>query len=195
MASSDHDGTFGQPPSGERSAGEPASAGQASGGPAPAGTAGEDRASEAPISAGAASGGQAPRGPAGGQDFTARALAEIDGLHCVLQAWFRAEGAQDPALVLRHFDPGYTMITPGGRLLTFGQFQAALPGFWGSRPGLVMEISQETLLHAGQGFALMTYIERQHLNGAVTDRFSSVLMLAGGDGAPLWRHLQETMIA
>lgn len=128
--------------------------------------------------------------------FTDRALAEIDGLHRALQAWFRAEGEQDPQLVLSHFDEGYTMVTPAGKLLTFATFKAAVPGMWGSRPGLVMEITEETLLHSGPGFALMTYKERQHLAGSLTDRYSTVLMLDRGEGAtPAWRHLQETMIA
>lgn len=128
--------------------------------------------------------------------FTERALAEIDGLHRVLQRWFRAEGEQDPALVLEHFDPGYTMVTTAGKLMPLDSLRGALPGFWGSRPGLVMEISRETLVHAGPGFALMTYTERQHLAGATTDRFSTVLMLDRGDAAlPAWRHLHETMFA
>lgn len=128
--------------------------------------------------------------------FNDRALAEIDGLHRVLQRWFRAEGEQDPAPVLEHFDPGYTMVTAAGKLLTLDVFRGALPGFWGSRPGLVMEITAETLVHAGPGFAVMTYNERQHLNGSFNDRFSTVLMLDRGEGAvPAWRHLQETMFA
>lgn len=123
--------------------------------------------------------------------FTNRALAEIDGLHRVLQAWFRAEGAQDMALVLSHFNPGYTMITPSGKLIALSAFKAGLPTLWGSRPGLVMEIINETLVHGGPGFALMTYNERQHLNGA----FNDVLMLDHGEGVPAWRHLHETMFA
>ncbi len=66
--------------------------------------------------------------------FTGRALAEIDGLHRVLQRWFRAEGEADPALVLDHFDPGYTMVTVTGRLLTLDGLRAALPGFPGRPP-------------------------------------------------------------
>lgn len=127
--------------------------------------------------------------------FIERALAEIDGLHRVLQRWFRAEGERDPALVLEHFDPGYTMVTTAETQLTLDAFRAALPGFWGSRPGLVMEIGRETVVHSGPGFALLTYTERQHLNGATTDRFSTVLMLDRGEAGPAWRHLQETMIA
>lgn len=126
--------------------------------------------------------------------FTDSALAEIDGLHRVLQRWFRAEGERDEAAVLAHFDPAYTMVTPTGRLLTMANFAGALPGFWGSRPGLVMEIGDETLLHSGPGLAVMSYRERQHLGGAVTNRFSTVLMLER-NGMPVWRHLQETMIA
>ena len=128
--------------------------------------------------------------------FTDRAIAEIDGLHRVLQRWFRAEGEQDPARVLEHFDPGYTMITTAGKELTLDVFRTALPGFWGSRPGLVMEITRETLVHAGPGFAVLTYNERQHLGGTHTDRFSTVVMLDRGERVvPAWRHLQETMFA
>ena len=128
--------------------------------------------------------------------FTDRALAEIDGLHRALQAWFRAEGEQDPSLVLSHFDEGFTMVTPAGKVLPYATFRAAVPGMWGSRPGLVMEITEETVLHSGAGFALLTYKERQHLSGSFTDRFSTVLMLDRGEGTvPAWRHLQETMIA
>ena len=127
--------------------------------------------------------------------FTDQALAEIDGLHRVLQAWFRAEGEQDPAPVLAHFHPAYTMVTPTGKLLTMDSFRAALPSFWGSRPGLVMEISNEALVHASPGFAVLTYNERQHLGGSFNDRFSTVLMLAGADASiPVWRHLHETML-
>lgn len=128
--------------------------------------------------------------------FTDRALAEVDALHRVLQAWFRGEGAQDPELLRRHFDPAFTMVTTAGKLITYAAFEAGLPAMWGSRPGLVMEITHETVRHSGPGLALLTYNERQHLGGAFTDRFSTVLMLDRGDAAcPAWRHLQETMIA
>lgn len=133
---------------------------------------------------------------ASSQTFPGRALAEIDGLHRVLQAWFRAEGAQDPDLVMRRFDEGYTMVTTAGRLTTYAALRAGLPAMWGSRPGLVMEITNEAVCHSGPGFALLTYNERQHLNGAFTDRFSTVLMLDRGDAeSPAWRHLQETMLS
>ena len=128
--------------------------------------------------------------------FIPNALAEIDALHRVLQAWFRAEGAQNPGKVLSHFDPGYTMVTATGKLISYEAFQAGLPAMWGTRPGLVMQISQQAVCHSGSGWAVLTYHERQHLNRSFTDRFSTVLMLDRGEAAgPVWRHLQETMIA
>ena len=126
--------------------------------------------------------------------FADLALAEIDGLHRVLQRWFRAEGEQDAGAVLAHFDPGYTMVTTAGKRLALADFRSGLSGFWGSRPGLLMEITDETLLHTGPGAALMTYNERQTLDGHVTNRLSTVFMLESA-GMPVWRHLQETMIA
>ena len=47
-------------------------------------------------------------------DFLNRAAAEVDALHRLLQAWFRAEGPDDPAPVLAHFDDAFVMITAGG---------------------------------------------------------------------------------
>ena len=71
-----------------------------------------------------------------------------------------------------------------------------MPALRGSRPGLVMSISGETLRHGGPGFALLTYQERQAQGGTVTDRFSTVLMLDRAETAgPAWRHLHETMLA
>ena len=126
--------------------------------------------------------------------FPNRALAEIDGLHRVLQAWFRAEGEQDPAVVQAHFDSNYTMVGAAGTLIDLEAFRRALPTLWGSRPDLVMEISDEKVVHAGPGFALLTYNECQHANGSSNNRFSTVLMLdRGEDEVPAWRHLQETM--
>ncbi len=127
--------------------------------------------------------------------FADRAIAEIDGLHRVLQAWFRAEGERDPALVLNHFDPRYTMVTPTGVLLPYATFAAAVPGLWGTRPTLVMTITGETIRHIEGGAALITYHERQDLAGTTTNRISTALLLdVPGRATPVWRHLQETLL-
>ncbi len=127
--------------------------------------------------------------------FSDRAADEINALHRLLQAWFRAEGPHEPDAILAHFDPAFTMITPAGRLITYGQFSAAFPTLRGTRPGLVMEISDVTVRYADDGSALVTYVERQRQDAAVTDRLSSALLLdRAGQATPIWRHLHETWL-
>jgi hypothetical protein len=128
------------------------------------------------------------------QDFADKAIAEIDGLHRLLQAWFRAEGSPDPAPVLAHFDEGFVMVTPAGKILTFAEFRAAFPGFRGTRPSLVMQISDVVVRYHDEQSALLTYRERQIQDAGTTDRVSTALLLNRSDrSTPLWRHLQETM--
>lgn len=126
--------------------------------------------------------------------FAARAAAEIDGLHRLLQAWFRAEGDPDPAPILAHFDEDYTMVIPAGKIVTFEQFAASFPGLRGTRPSLVMQISDVAVRHLDQRSALLIYRERQVQDSGTTDRISTALLLDRPDrGTPVWRHLQETM--
>ncbi len=68
--------------------------------------------------------------------FTDHAAHEIDALHRLLQAWFRAEGSHDPAPILAHFDEGYSMLNPAGKLITYQQFREGLLGLRGTRPTL-----------------------------------------------------------
>ncbi len=125
--------------------------------------------------------------------FEARAAAAIDALHRVLQNWFNAQGPDDPAIVLAHFDPAFTMMTPAGGQVAFAAFAAGLPTMRGSRPGLVMVISDVAVRYADDRAALVTYQERQSQGEAVTDRVSTALLLnAHPSGVPQWRHLQET---
>ena len=128
--------------------------------------------------------------------FADRAAAEIDALHRLLQAWFRGEGRDDPAPILQHFDDGFLMVTPAGRLLPFAAFAAALPAMRGTRPGLVMEITEVAVRYEAAGSALVTYRERQVTPGTANDRASTALLLdRPGRAVPVWRHLSETMIA
>jgi hypothetical protein len=128
--------------------------------------------------------------------FTAAAAVEIDGLHRLLQAWFRAEGDADPAPILARFDEEFTMVTPAGKLISYEQFASGLPGMRGSRPTLVMEIAEVVVRHATESSAVVTYQERQIQDSGTTVRISTALLLRRPDRpTPVWRHLQETWIA
>ncbi len=125
--------------------------------------------------------------------FETKAAAAIDALHRVLQAWFNAEGSDDPGVVLAHFDPGFTMMTPAGGLLSYAAFAAGVPKARGARPGLVMQISDVVVRYVDNHAALVTYHEHQIQGDAVTDRISTAFLLNGrAGGIPQWRHLQET---
>ena len=127
--------------------------------------------------------------------FAERAAAEVGALHRLLQAWFRAEGEADARAVLAHFDEGFTMVTPAGRALGFAEFAQAVPGMRGTRPGLIMQISDVAVRHEDARSALVTYRERQIMGEQRTDRLSTALLLDRADRAtPVWRHLQETML-
>jgi hypothetical protein len=128
--------------------------------------------------------------------FTANAAAEIDALHRLLQAWFRAEGNADPAAILARFDEGYTMLNPAGKLISYQQFREGLPGMRGTRPTLIMEISDVVVRHVSDTAALVTYCERQTQESGTNNRVSTALLLNRADRpTPVWRHLQETWIS
>jgi hypothetical protein len=127
--------------------------------------------------------------------FTDHAAHEIDALHRLLQAWFRAEGSHDPAPILAHFDEGYSMLNPAGKLITYQQFREGLLGLRGTRPTLIMEIRDVVVCHVRDGAALVTYQERQTQDSGVNNRVSTALLLSRADRpTPVWRHLQETWI-
>ena len=127
--------------------------------------------------------------------FAAAVEQEADALHRHLQAWFRAE-SDDPAAILARFDERFTMVTPLGKVITYEQFTGGLGAMRGSRPTLIMEISEVAVRYLDQASALVTYRERQIQDVGTTDRISTALLLNRADRpSPVWRHLQETWLA
>jgi hypothetical protein len=121
---------------------------------------------------------------------------EADALHRLLQAWFRAEGTDDPAAIRARFDENFAMVTPAGKVLSYEQFSGGLPAMRGSRPTLIMEISDVVVRYLGDATALVSYRERQIQDSGTTDRLSTALLIKRADRpTPVWRHLQETWIA
>lgn len=125
--------------------------------------------------------------------FLRDALAASPALHVVLEDWFNARGSDDPETVLRFFDPGFRIVSPAGKVMHRETFAAALPALRGSRPGLVMRITDCEVLHAGTDDALVTYIEQQVQGDSETRRRSTVLLVKAAHGL-VWKHLQETWV-
>jgi hypothetical protein len=96
-------------------------------------------------------------------------------------------------VVLAHFSPSFTMVSPLGSYVLFEQFSAGLPRARGSRAGLVMTISDVVVRYCDEHAALVTYQEHQEQGDKVTDRLSTAVLLNQPDKAvPQWLHLQET---
>jgi hypothetical protein len=128
--------------------------------------------------------------------FTDAVQGEADALHRLLQAWFRAEGTDDPSAIRARFDEGFTMVTPAGKVITYEQFSGGLPTMRGSRPTLVMEISDVVVRYLNDSMAVVTYCERQIQDSGTTDRISTAVLIERADRpTPVWRHLHESWIA
>lgn len=128
--------------------------------------------------------------------FGTAAKQAIFDLHVVLEAWFNGVGPTDPGDMLRHFAPGFRIVSPAGRAMTYEVFTAALPGLRGSRAGLAMEISDVELRYFEAASALVSYVERQTQGFDTTIRLSTALLVRHvGIAHPVWVHLQETWIA
>lgn len=124
------------------------------------------------------------------------ATAEVHDLHRVLQAWFRGEGGKDPELVLSRFDEGFRMVGAAGSALGLADFAAALPKMWGSRPSLVMEITDLAVRHVEGRAAIVVYRETQTQDDGANQRWASAVLLDRPEGpTPSWLHLQETWCA
>ena len=129
-------------------------------------------------------------------DFGALAAQEINDLHRVLQAWFRAEGPNDQNLVLEHFDDSFRMIAPGGNTVPYSKFVGGLSAMRGSRPGLVMDISDVEVRFSDSAVAVISYRERQSQDGQTTDRLSTAILIRKIERKfPQWVHLHETWAA
>ena len=59
--------------------------------------------------------------------------------------------------ILARFDEAYSMLSPTGKLITYQQFREGLPSLRGTRPTLIMEISDVVVRHLSDGAALVTY--------------------------------------
>ncbi|MDH2346146.1 MULTISPECIES: DUF4440 domain-containing protein [unclassified Bradyrhizobium] len=128
--------------------------------------------------------------------FADNAAHEIDALHRLLQAWFRAEGPSDPAAILARLDEGFIMMSPAGKFMTYQHFSGGLSGMRGSRPSLIMEIGEVVVRYVSDTAALVTYHERQIQDSGANLRASTALLLNRSDRpTPVWRHLQETWIS
>lgn len=123
---------------------------------------------------------------------------DVLSTHVLIREWLAGEATapEHCAGLLARFSPGYTMVSPGGKQLDHAGLTAFFQGAGGSRPGLIMRISDLILIQDNAVGASVTYREYQSLPGGEnTERLSTVVYEKTPAGTLLWRHLHETWTA
>lgn len=123
---------------------------------------------------------------------------DVLSTHVLIREWLGGETTNRKycADLLARFSPGFTMISPAGKLLDAAGLAAFFQAAGGSRPGLQMHISDLVLLQESAAGASVAYRESQSLPGGEnTQRLSTVVYEKTPDGKLLWRHLHETWVA
>ncbi|MDO8041502.1 DUF4440 domain-containing protein [Janthinobacterium sp. SUN137] len=123
---------------------------------------------------------------------------DVLSTHVLIREWLSGESTapEHCADLLARFSPGFTMVSPGGKQLDHAGLTAFFQGAGGSRPGLIMRISDLALIQDNAAGASVTYREHQSLPGGEnTERLSTVVYEKTPAGTLLWRHLHETWTA
>lgn len=123
---------------------------------------------------------------------------EIVGLHRFFETWFRG-GFADRERGFRRFsdvmDPGFVIVSPRGTATALPGLSDGLRGAfgsWGSEGSI--EVADVTLRHVHADVALLTYVEKQRVEGKDTARLSTVLMQQHEPtpNGVRWLHVHET---
>jgi hypothetical protein len=91
------------------------------------------------------------------------------------------------------FTPDFSMTTTQGVRLDYAGLATFFQAAAGSKPGLVLEVRDLTLLQESQTGAVVSFCEVQTLpNGSSDRRYSTALLQSGKNKQLHWRYLQET---
>ncbi len=119
-----------------------------------------------------------------------------------LHEWIAAvfNGAADHSAALEKlrasFNPSFRMVTPQGALLDQTQVLALFENNVGQRAGLEIEIDACETLLSGPAGVVCRYRETHRRAGELLGRrWSTALIEVTANGWPVWRELQETLIA
>ncbi|WP_085690588.1 MULTISPECIES: DUF4440 domain-containing protein [unclassified Pseudomonas] len=119
---------------------------------------------------------------------------EVIQAHRAIERSFAVEEEQ-AALerLLARFSPGFSMVTPQGRVLDFEALRALLQMAGGKKSGFRIELGELQGIDLHERGATVSYREQQtDANGLHTDRRSTVVFEKNESGRVIWRHLHET---
>ena len=121
-------------------------------------------------------------------DRVEETLAEIEN-------WFSGLSSVLPTLLAR-FSDEFSMITPSAKVLDLDGMEELFEQLRGTRPGLVITLSELKGIALYNEGAVISYRELQEVdNTLLNDRRATVVFEKDASGKVLWRHLHETFIA
>lgn len=124
--------------------------------------------------------------------LTEKARESIIVLHQLIEKVFHGDGSFIPEL-LRHFEPDFVMVTPGGKSLSMEEVAALFTRLVGGRQGVAITIEHcKVISQFGEEVAIQ-YHELQQQGDIHTHRIS-LAVIDCGCTPPRWRYLQETMV-
>lgn len=132
-------------------------------------------------------------------DPTRAITAEIEAIHEAFAAWFHGTAPPDAfaSKIEGRFAANFSMVPPGGQLVTRGPLLESLRAAHGSHAGIEILITGVQVLHDLGELVVATYEEWQRspdpLGSRVTARTSTAL-LRRAVGGWQWVHVHETWI-
>lgn len=121
-------------------------------------------------------------------DLVEETLAEIEN-------WFSGLSSVLPTLLAR-FSDEFSMITPSAKVLDLDGMEELFEQLRGTRPGLVITLSELKGIALYNEGAVISYRELQEVdNTLLNDRRATVVFEKDASGKVLWGHLHETFIA
>ena len=121
-------------------------------------------------------------------DLVEETLTEIEN-------WFSGLSSVLPTLLAR-FSNEFSMITPSAKVLDIDGMEELFEQLRGTRPGLVITLSEFKGIALYDQGAVISYRELQAVdNRTITDRRATVVFEKDASGKLLWRHLHETFFA
>ncbi|EON2012822.1 DUF4440 domain-containing protein [Serratia ureilytica] len=121
-------------------------------------------------------------------------FTEVIDAHIAIERWL-GKGAGEEQALLARFTPDFSMIALNGAPLDFTALCAFFRAHRAAKPGLEIEIEEMKLVAEWPTGAVVSYREKQSLQGqSATLRYSTVVFERLPDALG-WRHLHETAAA
>jgi hypothetical protein len=121
-------------------------------------------------------------------------IQEVIDAHVAIENWL-GKGEGDFQALLARFAPAFTMVTPGGKTLSFDSLSAFFQSQGAAKPGLKISLVDITVIEQWPAGAVVSYSERQSLPGQQSTLRHSTVVFSMTGSEMFWLRLHETAAA